>query len=428
MARSILLLALLLPAAAVFGQFGEVGEVLTVTAEPGAQQFPDVAHNPVDNTFLAVWEAVVEDGANVIIRGVLLDGATGAAIGEPFTIMEDIGELRAPEAVHNRVDNEFVVVARFEEQSLAVAQRLSGAGELIGGPVDLGVTRGPTFFDPAARARVVTIAHNPEDNRYLVGTGGPVGAQILFPNLDLDVPVLDIGQGDGVASAWAGGAYLVAWEDRSPRGTGAENLGAQVLAPDGSLVGDVIMIRDQEFAEESPRVSADTNNGRFLVVWDERIGFAEGNDTLTDTIGQLVAPDGSLIGGPIPIEQGTAYTLRQDAAFGAFANAHLVVWKGDESGDFAFADIFGRFATPEGELPEPAFLIYDGGDDATDDGTSERYFDESKLPVVAAGENSGQFLVVWEEGGTNRNPEDRDILARFVSIYVNPVADWALME
>lgn len=404
-------------------------ELITITDAPGAQHFPDVAYNSQDNTFLVVWEAVLEDdGDRVEIHGVICDGDSGNPVGEPIVIMEDIGDLRAPEITYNSVNNEFLVVARFEEESLVVAQLLAGDGGLIGSPVDLGNSNGPTFFDPAARARVVSVAHNATDNRYIVAFGGQPSAQILFPNLDLDVPIDSFGDGTNPTVAWSSvsNVYLIAWEDREVRSTGAENISAQLIASDGSLIGDTIFVRDQEFAEESPRVAYDPIEDEFLVVWDERIGFAEGNNTLTDTIGQLISVDGTLVGDPIPIEQGTAYTLRQDVDFNPVPSDFLIVWKGDESGDFAFADIWGGLLFFSNNNLHETFLIFDGGDDKTDEGNSEQYYDESKLPVVAANTSNSWYLVVWEEAGTNRNPSDSDIVAKFVISLVNSVEDWEL--
>ncbi len=405
--------------------------LITVTDTPGAQHFPDVAYNSQENSFLVVWEAVLEDeGGRVEIHGSILDVDSGEPVEGSFVVMSDVSDLRAPEIAYNSVDNEFLVVARFEEQNLVVAQRIAADGKLIGSTVDLGESGGPTFFDPAARARVVSVAYNATDNRYFVAFGGQPSAQILFPNLDLDVPILDFASGTNPAVAWSSesNVYLMAWEDREARNTGTENLSAQLFAGDGSFIGDIIRIRDQDFAEESPRVAYNPSADEFLVIWDERIGFAEGNNTLTDTIGQIVLPDATLKGEPLPIEAGTAYTLRQDIAYNTATTQYLVVWKGDESGNFAFADIWGRHIIAENgaDLHEP-FLIFDNGDDDTDEGNSEQFFDESKLPVVAANTTQGEFLVVWEEAGTNRTPSDSDIMAKKVlSVIFNTVDDWMI--
>lgn len=404
-------------------------ELITITDAPGAQHFPDVAYNSQDNTFLVVWEAVLEDeGDRVEIQGVICDGDSGNPVGEPFILLTDSGDLRAPEIAYNSVDNEFLVVARLEGLSIVVAQLLAGDGSLTGNAVDLGNSNGPTFFDPAARARVVSVAHNATDNRYIVAFAGQPQAHILFANLDLDVPILPFGVGTNPAVSWSSqsNVYLMAWEDREARSTGAENISAQLIASDGSLIGDTIFVRDQEFAEESPRIVYYPPTDSFLVVWDERIGFAEGNNTKTDTIGQYVSTDGSLIGDILPIEQDTGYTLRQDVEYNSYLENVLIVWKGDDSGDFAFADIKG-YILPEGNIFgfDQRILIFDGGDDNTDEGNSEQYFDESKLPVIGSNHSNGLFLVVWEEAGTNRNPSDSDILAKFVhSIQIGPVSDW----
>ncbi len=404
-----------------------MGEVATVTEADSAQQFPDVAYNSTDNTFLVVWEHVIDDTV-VEVHGVLVDGQNGQPIGDPVLLLAEGDKIEAPEVAYNSVDNEFLLVARRENDNMVLAQRISPQGAPIDAAVDIGQSTGPTFFDPAARARVVSVAHNATDNQYIIGLSGPLTAQIVFPGLELDIITDTFGSGTNPAVSWSSqsNVYLMAWEDREPRNTGTENLSAQVLSNTGEPVGDTIFIRDQDFAEESPRIAYNPDDDQFLVVWDERIGYAPDSAVAsrTDTIGQIVGVDGSTIGDPIPIEADTPYTLRQDVDYNSQSGMYLAVWKGDESGDFAFADIQGRLIARDGSLASEIFLIYDNGDDATDDGSSERYFDESKLPVIAANTNSNGFLVVWEEAGTNRDPYDRNILARFIDLQPVSVQAW----
>jgi len=408
----------------------ELGNPIIITGAAGGQQFPDVAYNSRDNTFLVVWEDVLAENFYEI-HGVLVNGESGQPLGEPTVFMAANIGIDAPEIAYNSRDNEFVVVARRRGNDMALARRISAQGRPVGEIVELGPSYGPTFFDSASRARVVSVVYNQTENQYFVGLGEPMTGQILFADLSLDLPVDQIGAGTNPAVAWSSvsNVYLMAWEDRVVRNTGSENLSAQLFTNTGIFIGDTILLRDQDFAEESPRVAYNPDDDQFLVVWDERIGFSEGLDpmTLTDTIGQIVSADGSLVGSPIPIEAGTAYTLRQDVDYSSPAGLYLVVWKGDESGDFAFADIFGRLINRDGSFASDAFLIYDAGDDNTDEGTSEQYYDESKLPVVAVNTNTGAFFVVWEEAGTTRNPDDRDIMARFVAAQPSPVGEWMIL-
>ncbi|MDP8245634.1 MAG: hypothetical protein P9L94_16235 [Candidatus Hinthialibacter antarcticus] len=407
----------------------ELDDVVIVTDAIFGQQFPDVTYNSTDNTFLVVWEEQLVDRVHDI-HGVIVNGDTGAPIMEPFLIMSDPAGMEAPEAAYNSTDNEFVVVARMTNSSQAYGQRVATDGQLLGNFTVIDNSGGPTFFDPAARARVVSVAYNATDNKYIAGLSQNPSAQILFPNLDLDIPVDVFGNGTNSSVAWSSvsNVYLVAWEDRESRNTGSENLSAQLLDANGELIGETLFIRDQEFAEESPRVAYNSDDDQFLVIWDERIGFSEGLDpqTATDVIGQIVSADGSLVGEPVPIEKTTAYSLRQDADYSSAAGVYLVVWKGDPSGEFAFADIYGRFIGRDGSLASDIFLIYDGGDDATEDFGSERYYDESKLPAVATNTQSGDFFVVWEEDGTEGDPDIRDIYARFVRGSSSITKNWQL--
>lgn len=407
----------------------DMGEVVVVTDAEGGQQFPDVAYNSRDNIYLVVWEQVIIN-EDFEIHGILLNGDTAQPIDQPAVyLMDPTAGYHAPEVAYNSIDNEFALIARHRVSNMVVLQRISASGVPVGDPVEIGASHGPNF-DPAARARVVSIAHNATDNQYLIAlmTNEQPSPQIVEADGALDIPVIPFSQGTNPAVAWSSmsNVYLMAWEDRENRNTGAENLSAALISASGDLMGDILFIRDQEFAEESPRIAYNPDDDEFLVIWDERIGFMEGSDTQTDVFGQIVGANGQTIGQPIPIEFTTGYSLRQDVDYSSQSGQYLVVWKGDASGEWAYANIYGRLINRDGSLAGDTFLIFNGGDDATDEGNSEQYFDESKLPVVAANTNTGDFLVVWEEAGTTRDPEARDINARLISAMTTMLRDWEL--
>jgi len=404
--------------------------VCTSYAVPLPQQFPDVAYNSTDNNFLVVWENVVSDDL-YDISGAVLDAASiGQPIIDSVVLLTGDQSIEAPEITYNSTANEYLLVARRKSDNMALVQRISAVGQPVGDTVELGRCGGSTFFDAAARARVASVAYNSTEDRYIVGIGDPMSVQILMPDLELDLLSKSFGAGSNPSIAWSSvsNIYLMAWEDREFRSTGGENLSAVLVSNFAEADSDIIYIRDQDFAEESPRVAYNADDDQFLVIWDERFGYSDQAviESRTDTIGQIVAADGSVIGDPIPIEADIPYTLRQDVDYNPTSQIYLVVWKGDPSGEFAFADIYGRYVNRDGSLNGPEFLIYDDGDDNTDMGDSERYFDESKLPAVAANTQNGTFLVVWEESGITQNPEDRHILSLVITPPGTAVSDWSL--
>ena len=410
----------------------DLGPVIVVTGEPGAQQFPDVAYG--NDEYLVVWEVQEDFERNEVfdVYGRMLD-ASGQPKGDPFPIFADaILDEQAPEVAYSPVDDRYLVVMRDRASSEAFGQLVAN-GQLVGGPFSVGMSHGPTFFGPADRARVVSVAYKANGNEWFIGITPNENAGIDFADNagePIGYALTGLGSGTNPSVAWSSRSDvgIIVYEDRRVRNTGTENLAATLITGDSFLVNDEpIMVRDQDFAEESPRVAYNEDDDQFLVVWDERIGYAEGHNSSTDTIGQIIAADGSFVGDPIPIEASIPYTLRQDVAYSSAAGVYLVVWKGEDNNDFEYADVFGRFVARDGSLIGERFTIFDGGDDDTDDGTGERYNDESKLPVVTANDD-GSFLVVWEEAGTNRNPEDRDIQARFVSMADAGVDSWSLFE
>ncbi len=396
---------------------------------PLPQQFPDVAYNSTDNNFLVVWENVFSDDIYDIAGAVIDADAIGKPIVESVILLTGGESIEAPEIAYNSTANEYLLVARRKSDYIVLAQRVSAAGQPVGDTVELGRSGGPTFFDPGGRARVASVAYNSTEDRYIVGLDDPMLVQILLPDLELDLISDQLGPGTNPTIAWSSQSniYIMAWEDRAIRNTGSENLSAVLISNYAEADSDIIYVRDQDFAEESPRVAYNPDDDQFLIVWDERIGYSDTAviKSRTDTIGQIVAADGSLIGDPIPIEADTPYTLRQDIDYNPTSQIYLVVWKGDPSGEFAFADIYGRFINRDGSLNGPEFLIFDDGDDNTGD-SEQRYYDESKHPVVAANPQTGTFLVVWEESGTTQNPEDRHVLSLDIAPPGTTVSDWSL--
>ena len=413
----------------------DLGPVTVITDALWAQQFPDVAYGSAGDEYLVVWEQL-DDSDAYDIYGRMVDGATGEPKGDPFPILADPGlDEQDPEVAYNPQDNQFLVICR-EPASIDVYAQLVADGKLVGDTVYIWKSAGPDWLhEMAARARVASLAYRPTDNQWLLGITPNESAAFAFLDSNgelIDVPVENLGRGTNPATAWSSTSDvgILAYEDRRGRDTGGENLSVFLIRPDWTSINEEpIMLRDQLNAEESPRIAYNSDDDQFLVIWDERLSWADdsGGARVTDTYGQIVGTDGQLIGEPIPIEASTPYTLRQDVDYSPQGGLYLVVWKGDDSGSFAFADINGRFVARDGSMPGEKFLIYDDGDDDTDDGTNERYHDESKLPVVAVN-SEGRFFVVWEEGGTNRNPEDRDILARFVTAPTAGVGAWSLFE
>ncbi|MBZ0258583.1 hypothetical protein K8I31_21125, partial [bacterium] len=187
MFHKVLCIAVALALVVGFSYSQELDEVVIVTDAIYGQQFPDVAYNSTDNTFFVVWEEQLIDRVHDIY-GVMVNGDTAVPLGEPFLIMTDPGGMEAPEIAYNNADNEFIVVARMTNSNQAYGQRVSSSGQLIGDFTLVDSSGGPTFFDPASRARVVSVAYNATDNRYAVGLSEPPSMQTLFPNLDLDIP------------------------------------------------------------------------------------------------------------------------------------------------------------------------------------------------------------------------------------------------
>jgi len=157
------------------------------------------------------------------------------------------------------------------------------------------------------------MAYDPENNRYLVlyssfwGTGPSHFVIAQFINADgtpSDLAV-DISASDSSSPAITYDniyrKFLLMWRENS--GTSWDIVG-QFVNADGTLNGSNFVISDANYNQDSPDVSFDTVNQRFLVAWaDERNNDATGDDIY----GQFVNANGTLNGSNFVISDGTDY-------------------------------------------------------------------------------------------------------------------------
>jgi hypothetical protein len=144
--------------------------------------------------------------------------------------------------------------------------------------------------------------------------------------------------------AYKNGKYLVVWFEQTS--TAGDEIFGQIVLPDGTLLGDVIPIAVGPGYQSNPRVcSMDTN---FIVVWhiDNNI------------YGQKVSANGQLIGHNFQISDPTAHSRSfPDIASGS--DNCLTVWAQYSNGSY---DIYGNLDIltglyHSGEQPAPSRTI-----------------------------------------------------------------------
>jgi len=219
-----------------------------------------------------------------------------------------------------------------------------------------------------------------DGTNYLVGIQGDatghssVGAQLVSQSGTLVGSLISTGRTGGAPGAGFDGTnYLLVWSDD---GTTPQNqIYGQRISPSGSLVGAPFQIGPTSGGQELTGGTFDGTN--FLILWR----CSTPGDTCAGIYGQLVAPSGALVGPVITVSD----SARKDARIAFDGSNYLVIWHGAG----AAADmVFGRFVSPAGTLPAPAFVI--NASPAPSDNP----------PAIAFGGTN--YLVVWpdELGGS----------------------------
>ncbi|MEJ2150879.1 MAG: hypothetical protein P8Z40_15580, partial [Chloroflexota bacterium] len=173
--------------------------------------------------------------------------------------------------------------------------------------------------------------------------------------------------------------YLIVWSDARSSFLYSDIYG-QIVSSAGVPRGDNFVIRDEASNYLAfPDVAYDTNNQRYLVVWE---------DSAEDDIeGQLLDQDGSPFGSAFNVMDGTSGDpcATPAVAFHPPTGMYFVVYRRGVAGDY---NIQGKRVSADGTVAAADYNISVAAGDQTDP-------DVSVNPA-----SGGDFLVVWEDGRT----------------------------
>ncbi len=200
--------------------------------------------------------------------------------------------------------------------------------------------------------------------------------------------------------------FLVVWQSDELGGGEDEIYGRLIDGETGSL-GPIFRISqtgddgvgtlDEAF---KPAVAYNPTDNQYLVAWQADPATGIMADGELEIYGQILAADGTEIGGDFRISQvgndGDANTDATDAAvaYNATDNEYLVVWSGDDSFDNAF-EVYGQRVTAAGaQIGTDDFRISTMG--VNDNDASRGAF----RPDVVHNAVANEYLVVWEGNDT----------------------------
>ena len=344
-----------------------------------------------DGMHLVVWEDHHPgQGNDWGIYGRLV-GANGVALGDHFGISWGADKHRlVPDVAYNSTRHEFLVVWEYEYSASdhdLWAQRVNESGGLI--PWQF-VIANTTFWESnptvaydwvldeylvvwETRVGSDEFTHHDVIGQRVAGDGSPVGGQIVIAS----------GTTDQLAPAVvcnpALGEYLVVWQQSSTSERGFD-IYAQRVSGGGALVGGPISLSLRNYDQLKPRVTYNTLENDYLVVWEDHYPGAGANWTI---YGQLLDGNGSAAGGNFAVSSEDAYDdINPTVAYKSSANEYLVTWEYVWTVDDH--DIYQRrvsaFGAPIGD----------------EVGVSRMGIRES-APALAA-DDAWRYLVVWEDG------------------------------
>jgi len=191
------------------------------------------------------------------------------------------------------------------------------------------------------------------------------------------------------------GYFLIVWEHFD----GTYNRIKGRLTSASGPISDEILLGTSGANDYKPAVAFASGSNKFLVVW-ERVVWMSGT---SDIEGQVVAPDGTLVGSKFLVATGDNQFAHYepDLAYNPSLDHYLVVWS-QEYKPNSEGDIYGRRVAANGALvdPTPIPIGY--------------YVNNETAPAVAALQTPsfGKYLVAWE---LHLSGADHDIYACAVS-------------
>lgn len=170
--------------------------------------------------------------------------------------------------------------------------------------------------------------------------------------------------------------YLAAWNESF----GGNRVRARIVNASGTLATGIldVVLDDSSL----PQAGHSPSNNRYLVVW------GDSRNATDDVYGQLVAANGTLVGGALALATGAGDQIRPALAYSSSAAKYLLVWE-DQPGTGAYK-IRGRIVNADGTLGAGPFDIGSGTSNQVE-------------PAVAYDSVSGDFMVAWRSLQTPHN-------------------------
>lgn len=312
------------------------GRIPIATADYN-QTNPSVVYNPRRNEYLVVWDDEAEDGGGASQNDIYAQrvGGAGALLGGRVAISTAAAFQTSNAVAHNCDDDEYLIAwsdtRPGSESADVLGQRLSGAGALIGGEVELGTSPG--------RQAEPALAYSCVSHTFLASwtddPGGDAPERIFARSasraavpLAPAFPVSTSANADGTSSVafhLARNEFVIAWDTRTGVGFEGE-IRAQRLSGVAALLGGNLTVSDPVGAFRAlPAVVYNKNLDAYLVAWQ---------DSLPGGIyAQSLSGAGALQGANFRVPTSDGQSIRPALAHNTADQHTLVLWQFDDGID-----------------------------------------------------------------------------------------------
>ncbi len=367
------------------------GDNIPVTNAHGVQEFPVIAAGGVDDAVLVVWEDWRNGDQRDIYGQRFKPGNTFLGIDIPISVGPGFKEMPAVAVWETAGSSVFFVVWEMRVgRGDLYGQRVASTGQLIGAPF---VVSDDPHTQSSPSIAVAQTAPQPvalvmwEDYRveYPGIYGQRLDANAVKTGLHVGLSPLDGMQVRPVmAYSVTSDRYLVAWHHVDGAGS---RIMAYSVSGDGALAWRPITVTTGiQTPDLAPDVAWDALNDRFLVVWSD-IAPATVDDF--DIFGQIVTPDGDLVGDKVSVSSASNQQHAPVVAFSPELARYLVVFESVDT-FYQTTDLYGQFLSADG-APLLTAVGVNFRITMPDDNRQARY------PDVAYDAASRSFLAVWQD-------------------------------
>lgn len=353
---------------------------LLLSIAGGFAVVPDIAYNPTDNQFLAVWAEWVSSSTrwDIVARRA---SAAFAVLGDAFTVCNTANDQYYPRVAFGVAGGRYALVwqdARSGTDWDIYGQLVTREGNLSGG--NLALYRGDyNDMRPAIAAHGSANEFMVVFERVIAGAGQPDIAAFTFGSAGTPSAVTRIRLASnqrytpGVAHHTGTNEYLVEWADNYAHIQ--VDIQAQRIQTSRALVGSLLTISAGCKGQENPRIAFGKKSAQYLAVWQD---FRSGADY--DLYGRMIAANGTLPGAEFAISTAGTLVGDPDVIYNPVRDEFLIAWQDIRNGYEVYARRLSGAGIPLGA----EFLI--SRDTSTGSEGSAR---------LAYNPAADEYLVVW---------------------------------